>query len=294
MKPRHQYITLLIVLGIGWGATQPLGKIAASAGYPPLGMVFWQLVICSVVLGAISALRGQKLVFTRAAFQFYTIVALLGTLVPSLTFFISVPRLPAGIMSIIISTVPLIAFPIGLALGDERLSKMRVMGLMLGLLGVLLIALPSASLPDAAMAGYLPLAMIGPLFYALESTYVARKGTAGMDPVQAMFGASLMGAALCAPVMLALGQGFVPVQFGVPEMALTASSALHAMLYVTFVWLAMQAGAVFATQTSYVVTAAGVVWSMLLLGERFSPLVILAALVMMAGVALVQPRGQAE
>jgi drug/metabolite transporter (DMT)-like permease len=143
------------------------------------------------------------------------------------------------------------------------------------------------------MAAFIPLAMIGPLFYALEGTYVARHKMQGMDAVQAMFGASLVGMILSVPIMLVMGQGFWIRQFGAPELALFSMSALHAVLYAVFVWLAAKAGAVFATQSGYIVSAAGLGWAVLLLNESFSFLVILAACVMLAGVALVQPRQKA-
>lgn len=290
---RLRLVVILVGIGIGWGATQPLGKIAASAGHGPMGLVFWQLVICTLVLGALTLVQGKTLPLHRAALWFYVIVAILGTIVPGLTFYISVARLPAGIMSILISTVPMIAFPIGMVLGSERFSWRRLVGLALGMAGVLIIALPEASLPDPAMAAFIPLAMIGPLFYAFEGTYVARHDMAGMDAVQAMFGASLVGMILAAPIMLLLGQGFIPNTLGAAELALFGMSALHALLYAAFIWLASKAGAVFATQSGYIVTASGLCWAVLLLGERFSSSVILAALVMLAGVALVQPRNHA-
>ena len=290
MKERWLYPGFLVLLGLGWGSTQPLGKIAASTGHKPFGLIFWQLLVCVVVLGGLTLLRGKRLPLNAAALRFYVVIAVLGTLVPNATFYISIARLPAGIMSILISVVPLIAFPIALALGAERFSRRRAAGLALGMIGVCLIALPSASLPDPRMAAFLPLAMVGPLFYALESTYVARANFDGMDAVQAMFGASLMGLILCAPIMLALGHWFaMPLPPGRAEGALILSSVLHALLYAGFVWLASKAGAVFASQCSYVVTAAGLCWAMVLLGERFSPLVWLTAAVMLAGISLVQP-----
>jgi drug/metabolite transporter (DMT)-like permease len=291
MKERRFYLLMLAGLGIGWGSTQPLGKIAASTGHAPFGLIFWQLVICSVVLGALTLLRGKRLPVTAAALRFYVVVAFLGTLVPNYTFYVSVARLPSGIMSILISMVPLLAFPLSMAVGTDRFSGKRLAGLGLGLLGVALIALPGTSLPDPAMAAFLPLAMVGPLFYAMESTYVAKAGTPGMDAVQAMFGASLAGLVFCAPVMLALGHWFpMTLPLDRAEGALIVSSALHGLLYATFVWLASKAGAVFASQSSYIVTASGVVWAMVLLGERFSPWVWAAAAVMLAGISLVQPR----
>ncbi|MES2666791.1 MAG: DMT family transporter [Pseudomonadota bacterium] len=286
-------LVALVVLGVGWGATQPLGKMATSTGHPPFGLIFWQLVICTLVLGAISLARGRGLVFTRPALQFYVVVAIMGTLIPNAAFYVSVTKLPAGIMSILISTVPLMAFPLALLLRIDGFSARRLIGLLLGLAGVALIALPASSLPDPAMAAFLPLAMIGPLFYAMEGTYVARFGMAGMDPVQAMFGASLVGLILCLPVTLIAGQWITPaLPFGRAEWALILSSSVHAMLYAGYVGLAARAGAVFASQTSYLVTASGVFWAMALLDERFSPLVWVALVVMLSGVALVQPRSR--
>jgi len=289
---RWLFPMILIWLGIGWGATQPLGKIATQSGAGPFGLIFWQSVICVVVLGAITLARGRRLVFTRRALTFYGVVAVIGTLIPNATFYTSVVHLPSGIMSIIISTIPLLAFPMALILGMERFQGLRLVGLGLGLAGVALIALPRASLPDPAMAAFLPLAMVGPLFYAMEATFVARFGTAGMDPVQAMFGVSIVAMLLSLPVMLALGQGYVPWPIGQPEAALIGSSVLHGLLYSTYVWLAARAGSVFASQSTYIVTASGVFWAMLLLGERFSPMIWAALVVMLAGVALVSPRGK--
>ena len=284
-------VGLLVVLGVGWGSTQPLGKIAASTGIGPFALTFWQLAICVAVLGCVTLIRGRGLKFTGEALRFYLVVAALGTVISGYTFYVSVTHLPAGIMSIIISTVPLMAFPMALALGLDRFAVRRMLGLLLGVAGVALIALPQSSLPDPAMVAYLPLAMLGPLCYALEGTFVSRYGMAGMDPVQAMFGASLVGLILSLPLMLASGQWVDPLaHWGRAEQALVLSSVLHAMLYATYVGLAARAGAVFATQTSYIVTASGLCWSMLLLGERFSHWVWAALAVMLVGLMLVQPR----
>ncbi len=87
------------------------------------------------------------------------------------------------------------------------------------------------------------------------------------------------------------GQWINPLlAFGVPEIALLASSCVHALVYAGYVWLAAQAGAVFAAQVAYVVTGSGVLWAMLLLGERFSTWVWAALAVMLVGLFLVQPR----
>lgn len=287
---RGFYVAVLLWLGIGWGASHPLGKIATETGHGPFGLIFWQQVVMVAVLGAVALVRRKGMRLTPAALRFYLVVAVLGTLIPNGTFYASVAHLPAGIMSIIIATIPMLAFPMALAMGIDRFSLLRLAGLALGLVGVAILAAPGAALPEAAMLAWLPVALVGPLFYAMEATYVAWRGTEGMDALQAMLGASLAGLILCLPVMLITGQGYWPMPLGRDDAALALSSALHALLYATYVWLAASAGSVFAAQSSYLVTAAGMIWAMALLGERFSPMVWVAVAVMLAGVALVQPR----
>jgi drug/metabolite transporter (DMT)-like permease len=291
MNQRWFYLLVLIAMGLGWGSTQTLGKIAVSTGHRHFGLIFWQLVIAVLILGALLLIRRKSVPINPASLRFATIIAVIGTIIPNSTFYIAVGHLPAGIMSILISTVPLLAFPIALALGTDQFGAARLIGLLCGLLGVILIAVPEGALPGAGMALWLPVAIIGPLFYAMESNYVARFGTAGMDAMQAMFLASLVGMVLVFPLVLTSGQWITPLRpFGPPEWALIASSSLHAFAYTAYVWLAARAGAVFASQTSYIVTGSGVIWAMLLLGEGFSAWVWAALAVMLAGLTLVQPR----
>jgi drug/metabolite transporter (DMT)-like permease len=289
---RLLYAATLLVAGIGWGSTQALGKIAVSTGHGHFGLIFWQTAIGVLLLGGLQAIRGRGLPVTGATVRFAVLIALIGTLVPNTTFYIAVAHLPAGLMSILISTVPLIAFPIAVALGTDRFRGPRVLGLLCGFAGVTLIAMPGAALPGPAAAIWLAVAMIGPLCYAAEGNIVAKWGMAGLDPVQAILAATVVAMLMALPLALASGQWIDPTgPWSAPEYALILSSVINVTMYVVYVWLAQAAGAVFAAQTGYVVTAAGIGWAALLMGERFGPQVWLAVALIFAGVAMVQPRG---
>jgi drug/metabolite transporter (DMT)-like permease len=291
---RLLYLAILALIGAGWGLTQPLAKIATAGGHPPLGLVFWQLVIGAAILGAVTLARGRGLARHPEALRFYLVVALFGTLLPGFTFYSAIARLPSSVMALLISTLPMIAFPLSLLFGIERFGWLRLAGLLLGLSGVALIVTPGgAVLGDSALLLWIPVALCGPLFYAIEGVYVARNGTAGLDAVQAMAGASLVGAVLCLPVVLASGQWINPIRpWGAPEAALLASAVVNTLVYAAYVWLIARAGAVFAGQVAYLVTATGVLWAMAILGERPAPLLWAAMALMLAGVALVRPRAR--
>ncbi len=280
---------MLLACGTAWGSTQSFAKIAVSTGHGHFALIFWQLVVGVVVLGPL-ALLSRPVRVGRAQLGWAVIIAFIGTILPNTSFYISIARLPAGIMSILIATVPLIAFPLALALGADRFSLLRLSGLLCGIGGVALIALPGTSLPEPGMAAFLPVAMIAPLFYAAEGLFVARVGTAGMGAVQAMALVSVLGAVVMLPVVWATGQWFDPLPLGAPELALIAAATAHAGAYAGYVWLAARSGAVFAGQTGYVVTATGVIWAMAILGERLAPGVWAALALMLVGLSLVRPR----
>jgi drug/metabolite transporter (DMT)-like permease len=291
---RAVYFGVLVASGAAWGSTQSLSKIAVEGGHGPFGLILWQFVVGTALLGAILAVRGRFPPLTRATLGFAVLIAVIGTLLPNAASYIAIDHLPAGIMSIVIAAVPLLAFPIAVALGQDRIGTARIAGLLAGIGGVALIALPKAALPEGAAVGWLLLALVAPLFYAIESNYVALRGTAGMDAVQAMFLASAIGAVMAFPVVLARGELMNPfAPWGAAEVAITLSSIIHALAYSSYVWLAGRAGAVFAAQSSYVVTLTGVFWAMAILGERFSGWVWAALLLMILGLLLVQPRGRA-
>ena len=51
MQIHLRLISVLILLGVGWGSTQALGKMAVSSGHRHFDLIFWQATIGVVVLG---------------------------------------------------------------------------------------------------------------------------------------------------------------------------------------------------------------------------------------------------
>lgn len=288
---RGRFIAVLLFLGAGWGITTPLSKIAVSTGYQHFGLIFWQMVIGALAMLALMRITGRRLPWTPAALRIYLIIALIGTVLPNSASYQAITHLPAGMVSVLLSLTPMIAFPIALSMRLERFNPLRFLGLAFGLAGVLVLVLPEASLPDAAMWLWVPVALIAPAFYAFEGNYVARWGTAGLDAVQVLGGASVVGSALSLPLALGSGQFIWPAQgIGAPEWALGAASVIHVAVYASYVWLVGRAGPVFAVQVSYLVTGFGVFWAMLILGESYGTYFWLAMGLVLSGVVLVQPR----
>ena len=114
-------------------------------------------------------------------------------------------------------------------------------------------------------------------------------GVGGLDPVQALLGASLIGSAIGLVLALASGQFIDPRgPWGgglcVCHKLICPCGCLH-----IFIWLVWRAGQVFATQVAYLVTLLGMIWAVVLLGETYTLFIWLALVSMLFGIFLVQP-----
>lgn len=285
------YTLALLGLGTFWGLTMPLTKLAVSTGYKHFGLLFWQMAIGTITMTLIGLATGRKLPFTKATLWVYVAIAMIGSVIPNSFSYQAAVHLPSGILSILLSMIPMFAFPIALGLGLDRFDLRRLIGLLTGLGAVLLIVLPDAQTAGSTPVFWVLIALIAGLCYAFEGNYVARWGTAGLGPVQVLWGASLIGTFIALPLALLSGQWITPFQpYGVAEWAQIGSSVTHVLVYTGFVWLVGKAGPVFSVMISYIVTITGVFWAKAILDEAYAPTVWAALALMLLGMALVQPR----
>ena len=290
-REKALFVGVLILLGAGWGLTMPLTKIAVSTGYKHFGLLFWQLAIGFVVMTVIAALRGTRLPRGRAQLRVYVMVALIGSVLPNSASYQAAVHLPSGVMSLLLSMIPIWAFPIAMLLRLDRFEWRRCVGLLTGMTAVMLLVLPGADMTGAIPIFWVLIGLISGLFYAFEGNYVARWGTAGLDPIQVLWGASLVGLIVALPLAVTSGQWIDPrPPYGAADLAQALSAVMHVLVYAGYVWLVGRAGPVFAVQISYVVTVFGILWAWLILSEAYPPVIWAALGLIFLGMYLVQPR----
>ena len=281
----------LFLIGCTWGLTIAVTKIAVSTGYQPFGLIAWQLTVSVLCLFGLNGLRGARFRADRSHFLLFGVVALFGTLIPNAFSYLAAAKLPAGIVALVIAMVPMFSLPLALWVGLERAEGRRLFGLLLGALAMAAILGPDASLPDPGLWIWVLAGLVAPACYAVEGTYVAARGTGGLSPSDTILGASLLGLAVAWPVAVATGTAISPLgTWDAAKWAVLAVGLLHVVAYSAFIWLIGRTGPVFSSQVAYVVTGTGVIWSILLLNERYSLWVWAALGLILAGIALVSPR----
>lgn len=275
----------LLVFGAGWGLMQPLTKIAVEGGFEPFGIMVWQGVSSLFIGGALAARYGAPK--GRAQWLFCSQVAVLGTLIPHFASFTAIGHLPSGLIAIIMALIPIFALVIAGSVALEQFTPLRVIGVLLGVAAIMIIAATRGQV-GAGPLWAVGVAAIAPLCYACNSTLTAARGMAGLHPLQALAGSAVMFLPIASIAAVFTGQ-LRGVGADLPSIAVIASVIGHTVIYAGFLWLLTRSGAVFASQTAYLVTGFGVIWSMVLLGERYSPWVWIALVLILVALSLVRP-----
>ena len=243
----------------------------------------------------IARLQGRPVPMDRQHIRNYLIVSVLASSIPSSCLMFAAGRVPAGVVSITIAIVPMLTYALAVGLGRESQSLVRLAGLFCGIGAILLLVLPEASLPDRSAVPWILVAAIAPTCHALNNINLSRPVMTDIHPLHIIFGANLFGAMTLLPLALATGHFFVPsLPFGTLEWTIVGNGVINVLAFLGFISVIQLAGPVFASQTGYLVTIAGVVWGMALFGESHSGWVSTSLTVMIIGLSLVSPRRAAS
>ncbi len=286
---------LLLFIGTMWGATFSLAKIAADGGGHPIGIAYWQSLIGTIALVIVGLATGQLKPFKRRHVPFYFACGMLGTVVPGILYYYAASRLSPGIMSITIATVPLLTVTAAVVLGTEKLKLVRLFGVALGVVSIVFLVGPKSSLPNPAAMPWIFVVLVCAACYAAENLFIALRRPSVLNPF--MISCGLHVAAFLTLTLLVISTNtFEPFAWPWTEVewAIIFMSLLSVTAYSLFVVLITRAGPVFASQTAYIVTFSGVVWSIIIFSEQHSLWIWASFAVMMVALFLVNPRSDDE
>ena len=282
---------LLLSMGVVWGLTFSLAKIAAEGGGHPIGINYWMSLIGAVILGMLSLVTRQKLPLKRDNILFYAVCGLLGSIVPGVLYFYAASRVSPGVLSITVATVPLMTFIAAALLGVERFQVGRVLGVLLGVLSIVLLVGPEESLPDPAVVPWVFAALVAAACYSAENLLVALRMPPGVSVFTVAGGMFIAATIMTTPLVIFTGT-FVPLlwPWGPVEWSIVGMASISVIAYSLFIFLISRAGPVFASQTAYVVTFSGVFWGVVIFDEQHSVWIWASLAVMLVALMLVTPR----
>jgi drug/metabolite transporter (DMT)-like permease len=281
----------LTLLGAIWGASFMFQRVAAPA-FGALPMV--ELRLLFAVLPLLPFLWRDRASFRGGVWWRIVMVGAINSGIPFVLFAWATERAPAGIGAISNATTAIFAPLLALLLFGEQIHSRRVIGIVAGFVGVVVLAsgrTAGASVTLAAIAG-----TCGGFLYALGAVLLRRHLSA--LPVAALAAATLgCSAILIAPLAILTWpqHAVAPVAWW---NALAVGLLCTGVPYVFYYRLLRRIGAARSSIVTYLIPLFGVLWAWLFLSEPVTPTMAIACALILFGVAMSQhyvtPAGQAR
>jgi drug/metabolite transporter (DMT)-like permease len=278
---------LLIFLGSSWGLYFSMLKIAVLSGISYTGILILATAGVAVGMSAIAIARRRKPEFKASHHLFYLVCALTGYLIPMIVELFVIEHMPAGLLTLIVSIVPLATLLLAWLMKTDIINLPRVAGILVGAIAIFAILLPDAHFGAAVAWRWLLLALIVPMCYAIHHNFTARCWPVGSDSYQVACGEALYAAGL-----LIIFAGF-NWQWQEVESWNRGHSAILFMalislidIYIYFELIRMK-GPIYTSHANYIMVVSGVIWGMLIFDERPSSMMWFSAVLLVASLYLV-------
>lgn len=262
---------MLLSLTLMWGTSFLLTKIAVG-GLPPDLVVAGRLIVAAILLVPFAWLLATRPVPGIRLWIFYVLIAIFGNVLPFSLIAWGQTSIDSGLAGILMAIMPLAT--LGLAhflVPDERLTRYRTAGFLLGFTGVAVLMGPDA-LADFAngQSQLLPmLAVLGGAISYAVSSILARLRPAS----DALFSAAStisIASLMMVPVILATGDIELHVVPETPHLLAVGLLGVFATAIASIVYfrLVKSAGPSFVSQLNYLIPLWAVGVGMLFLGEE--------------------------
>jgi drug/metabolite transporter (DMT)-like permease len=287
------------VLSLIWGSSYLFIRIGVEQ-LPPFQLVFIRTAIAAIGLNIVVLARGKRLPTDRRGIGDLLFLGIVNTVFPFALITWGEIHIESGLASVLQGTAALFTLVIAhFALADERITLRKVVGLIVGFLGVVVLANRSTTeqvggedpiwhlLGQAAILG-------SSLCYALGGVYSRKAMQSRLDPIVVAAGAMTVAA-----IVTGIIAYWVPPLAGAPPVAIgqLEPGVLGAVLtlgffntfgaYLIFYSILAALGAARTSMVAYVLPVIGLLLGALFLAEPLDMRLLFGALLIIGSIAIV-------
>jgi drug/metabolite transporter (DMT)-like permease len=292
------------LLSVIWGSSYLFIRIGV-AQVPPLQMVFLRTAIAAIGLNLVIHLAGQRLPTDWRSVVDLLFLGIVNTVFPFALVIWGETHIESSLASVLQGTSALFSLVVAhFALVDERITLRKLVGLVIGFLGVVVLA--GRSTKEGGVEGSTTLHLLGQLAIVLSSLCYAVGGAYGrkvmqnrLEPLVVSAGAMSVAALTTGVIVYGspLFGGASPVGLGqVAPSALAAVLVLGALntfgAYLLFYPLVAVLGAARTAMVTYVIPVVGLALGALFLDEPVDLRLLLGALLILGSIAIVNLKGK--
>lgn len=280
-------VGLLLTLSLMWGSAFLFTKVGLRS-YPPLTLVTLRMGISLLVLLAIVFGSGRRLPADARLWGGFAVMSVFSGVLPYFLIAWGMQHIDSGLAAILMSSGPLFTLVLAhFCTADERMTPGGMVGIVLGMGGVVLLIGPDAL---AGLARHVTgqLAVVGAVACYAVAMVFGRTLRAVPVTVSAA-GMQVWSTGILLPLHLALERPW----WELPADGLTVAAIgmlavfCTALPYLVYYRLLAVAGASRTALVNYLIPVVGVLWGVVLLGERLPLRALPALLLILLGVGAV-------
>ena len=282
---------MLITLSILWGGSFFFVEVALN-DLPAFSIVAFRVVISAAVLWAVVFMLKLPIPKSMGIWAAFLVMGLLNNAIPFSLITWGQVQVSAGLASILNAAVPFFTVIVaGVLLPDEKISPLKVIGVLIGFFGVaVMIGLPGTQADYYVLAQFAILA--SGLSYAFATTYGRRFKRLGVHPI-VLAGAQAIAASLVMiPIALSVD--------GVPSFNTIGLSSILALLglgvvstaiaYILFFKILESAGAVNVSLVTLLIPISAILLGVFILQERLEVIHLIGMGLIAIGLSFVDGR----
>jgi drug/metabolite transporter (DMT)-like permease len=284
---------MILALSVLWGGSF-LFQAVAVREVPPLTVALARVAggaaVLALVMLALARLGADRSTPSDVRWSDYAVMGFLANALPFALIISAQAEIPSGLASLLNAATPISTVIVAHAFGAERATGGRIVGVLLGVVGVAILIGPAALAGQKTSVFGMLAVVAATISYGFASLWGRRFKT-----VSPLFTA--MAQLACSAVMLAPLVLLIERPWTVPAPSMGASAALvglavlsTALAFVIFFRVMAEAGALNAMLVTLLVPISATAFGVVLLGETITTRQILGAAVIAAALAILDGR----
>lgn len=281
--------SLLGLLSILWGGSFVFNGLILRE-LPPLTVVFLRVAIAALIL--LPLLRVYRISLPKGVSGWgpFVAIAFFNNVLPFSLIVTGQTYIASGLASILNATTPLFTVMVMAVAGEEKLSARRIVGVVAGLIGVVILRGEAFGVRTGQGIGIL-LCLAATVSYAL-SALLARRLLANSSPLGTATAQLLASTAMMAIVAGSVEQPWrLPLPGMTTWLAVIGLAALStALAYIVFFQIVQRSGATNVMLVTLLIPVTAILLGYLVLGERISARELTGAAVIGSALLLIDGR----
>ena len=165
----------LLILGLIWGSGYSLAHFATTHHVPSLGYSFWQSLGPALFLCLIGLIFPKhRMRWNWPHIRFYALTGLFGIAFPNSLMYLASPHLPAGLLAVVVNTVPIFTFILATSTRLEAFHLGRALGVCLSFAGLLILSWPGNAIFTLSQTHWVWLTLLVPVSFATMAIFAVR------------------------------------------------------------------------------------------------------------------------